>query len=549
MKSMKLSRRLLFLLLALALVCFAQVLGHGHGHDDDHIDHKNKNKKEEEDTSGALMISSIVQSTGSIAIELYNPTCQDVRSQKHGIELQLVYCETNDGEATEPKQDTKKKSSGSSRDCAKKHAKLRAPVPKLQTLVVCSNDIFGDSSSRTKEEEEKCDVYTDTNSSLLDASKNLVEIKLVKSNATATIIDRVLDTELFSPKEVTLKKFSQFSQERRDGSGGDGDELMKEEGEGEVTEMSSIWLYKPYATYSLLGCHSTKHEEICQNTVPQACPPADIDSFRAFSIEEIARSQALCLESSESSSSGDSGDVLLMSSDDLGGERRRRSAEECAPFMYGETISTYGYITGKANWLEDRDQELWMLTIQNATSSSGHVTTTTGVVTNNATATSSIRVAIQLPVLDGKSAETEAEGEGREEEGGGEGSRAFDTLMKAHWLNGLELGSKISFVGRLTVDDYGVLIDNVLNIAVLDQIQSAQKLMPDDLSNSREPTYIGEGNSNGNGASRSFLSRSAMEPLAAAAIALCGTLILIASALFVLIQFKKDVGRGDTIWK
>ena len=461
-----------------------------------------------------------------------------------------MYCKSSNGDGggeKEKRKDTAediKKTEYGSRNCTTKHAKLQTLIPRLQTLVVCSSSPFLITEESLVREEEKCNTYTDI--SLLDTSKNLVEVKLVKSNETETtaiIIDRVLDTALFSPEAVTLKKFSQFSQERRDGgSGGYGDAPM----EGEVTELSSIWLYKPYATYSLLGCHSTKHEEICQNAVPQACPPADIDSFRTFSIEEIAKSREFCqgLSLLLDSDNSDEGDDRFASSDDP--LLSQDSGTLCVPYMYGETISTYGYITGKTNWKEDRDQQWWMLTIQNTSSSSG-VLGDSGAAPNSLHGTpspssSSIRIAIQLPIVRDNAEPTGEEREGEEE-------NAFDTLMKAHWLNGLELGNKISLVGRLNIDDYGILIDNVLNIAVLDQIQSAQKLLPD---NSGDLVFSGDGKEMGAGdTSGTVFSRSAMEPLAAAAIALCGTLILIAAALFVLIQFKKDVGsaRVITTWK
>ena len=67
------SHRLLFVVLvALALVCLTQVHGHDHGDANNH-----KKKTGDTDASDALMISSIVQSAGSIAIgKVERPVCE-----------------------------------------------------------------------------------------------------------------------------------------------------------------------------------------------------------------------------------------------------------------------------------------------------------------------------------------------------------------------------------------------------------------------------------------------------------------------------------------
>ncbi|QDZ22714.1 hypothetical protein HOP50_08g52620 [Chloropicon primus] len=406
-------------------VCLAS--GQGHGGDDVPL---------------KVLISSVVKSNvksvASIAVELYNPSCSDVQTRMQGMELALLYC------------------GGRGSSCITKQARLHGHVRKLRTFVVCS------STSPSLLESDRCDLSL--GDSLAEDGKRLIEVKLLASNGTQ-VVDSLRDEEAFSSEAFTMKKFSESVQ-------------PKEKRIDDVREMSSIWLYKPYSTFSLLGCHSTRHEMECKDALPETCPPADIDSFRTFTVGDLA-------------------DRLRCA----GGNNAT-----CVSSLHGETVSTIGFVGSKMDWFAE-DHYHWLLTLAQSHEAHGGKG-------------ESLRVAIKVPA--------------------DEANR-----MKASWVNGMRVGSKVSMVGQLSSDEYGVLMENVLTIDTLDWNEAAQKVLPDDApsgaigdqAESRSPSEPGETTPE---QSPGFISRETLDTFAIVAIAMCSIFIIVGSALLIFIQYRKS---------
>ena len=436
--------------------------------------------------------------------EIYNPTCADVHTLKHHMGLELLFCRSSEDVDDE-------NGIRNSKHCITKKAGLESVIPRLQTLVVCSG--LGPRSGKTSGD-DKCDLHV---RSLLAGNEklHLAEVKLLRSNGKH-VVDRVGDNELLSSKEVTLKKYSEFSE----------DDTLRTEPQPKkkqgVREVNSIWLYKPYATYSFLGCHSTKHEKVCQDVIPQICPPADLDRFRTFSVQEIGASV-----SCEASSAPD----IIDSSNG-----------SCASNFNGETVSTFGYIADKIHWQSapnaaNETKSWWIFTLRTdsqpwisksrALDRTEHQSERRNQNRTHSSSETALRVALQLP---GRSS------------GGGE---SIDLEMRRSWLNGLQVGNKISVVGRLSVDEYGIVMDKILKMGMLDRISSAEKLLPGGFFSQERQQNAEQSRNKGQQDSR---TTSALKPLVITMMAMSIVAFLISTALFILIQFKRHSHPSGCHW-
>ena len=256
------------------------------------------------------------------------------------MELALRYCE-----------------SGSRKGyCVTRRSTIHGYLPKLKTLVICSSDnpsvVGGVANNTVTEGLSKCDTNVGASLAPSGAARRLVEVKLVDSNGTH-VLDRVHDREAFSSEAFTLKKYSEFSDEDIPTEFGD-DQPKSSASDASVREISSIWLFKPYATQALLGCHNTKHEMLCEDALPEVCPPADIDSFRTLTVNEIVGSAPCAVDAG------------------------------CVSSFHGETISTLGYVVSKMGWFSE-NKNLWMITLKE-----GEGITAVGTV-------KSLRVLVDIP--------------------------------------------------------------------------------------------------------------------------------------------------------
>ena len=446
-----------------------------------------------------VLISSVVKSRdadiASLAVEVYNPSCFDVHTRKIGIELALVYC-SEDGEAP----------------CATRQASLHGAIPKLQTLVACSttnpaarprkaSSEAGATAMAGAEASDKCDLVLP--SSLLalerDAEKKLVEVKLVRANATHAI-DRVRDPEAFASDAFTLKKFSEFS---ADDMARNQPLAPKKNQKQKRREVNSVWLYKPYDTRALLGCHSTKHETLCESAVPEICPPADLDAFRALAIDEI-RDTVRCPDSAAKAPEPEGGHPSRgEGSGSATATANAGTATSCSPAsgIHGETVSTFGFLAHKVKWTTPSDH-WWLLTLTNDGSTLG---------TDRGANATSLRIAVRVPLQEDA------------------------TKLRAAWMDGLAVGSKVSLVGRVGRDSYGVVLTDVLRLENLGGIRAAEKIMPSPVTNATAA------------AAPASPEPGLVSTLSVVAIAMCCVFAMILLGLGLLVQYKKHVNPRSLI--
>ena len=107
------------------------------------------------------------------------------------------------------------------------------------------------------------------------------------------------------------------------------------------------------------------------------------------------------------------------------------------------------------------------------------------------------------------------------------------------------VGSKISLVGRLSKDEYGVVVKGLLKMDFLDHTPSVDKILPVvSLDRHAHKTVSEEGE-----ATLVTTAREALDTFAIVAIAMCFTFLVVGSGILILANYRKHVNPSRAYGK